>query len=85
MVLSVIWPDGYYLNTSEICVSINMQRSGLGRELMRVLQLELMKKGISRIYLITQRKTVPEKFYKSLDFATNDSLIIMGKSIEENN
>jgi aminoglycoside 6'-N-acetyltransferase I len=75
--------QSFYLK--EICVSINMQRSGLGRELMRVLQLELMKKGISRIYLITQRKTVPEKFYKSLDFATNDSLIIMGKSIEENN
>jgi aminoglycoside 6'-N-acetyltransferase I len=75
--------QSFYLK--EICVSINMQRSGLGRELMRVLQIELMKKGISRIYLITQRKTVPEKFYKSLDFATNDSLIIMGKSIEENN
>jgi aminoglycoside 6'-N-acetyltransferase I len=75
--------QSFYLK--EMCVSKNMQRSGLGRELLRVLQIELAKNGISRIYLITQRKTIPEKFYKSLDFITNDSLIIMGKSIEANN
>jgi ribosomal protein S18 acetylase RimI-like enzyme len=74
--------QSFYLK--EMCVSKKLQRSGLGRELMRVLQIELVKKGVLRIYLITQRKTVPEKFYKSLDFATNDSLIIMGKSIEAN-
>ena len=75
------WYQSFYLK--EMCVLKNLQRSGFGRELMRVLQIELRKKGISRIYFITQRKTVPEKFYNSLDFRTNESLIIMGKSIEE--
>jgi len=39
-----------------------------------------LKSGISRIYLITQRETVPERFYKSLGFRTNESLLIMGTS-----
>ncbi len=70
--------QSYYLK--EMCVSRSMQRSGLGKALMLALKGELLKSGISRIYLITQRETVPERFYKSLGFRTNESLLIMGTS-----
>lgn len=75
------WNGAKKLYLKEICVSKTRQRSGLGRELMRALQNKLGKRGISRIYLITQRETVPEIFYKSLGFTTNTGLILMGKSI----
>ena len=76
------WSGSQSFFLKEMCVSKNMQRSGLGKELMRVLQEELVKKGVSRIYLITQRETIPEMFYKSLGFEPNDSLLIMRKSID---
>lgn len=76
------WCGSQCFYLKEMCVSKKMQRSGLGKEMMRVIQDELAKKEISRIYLITQRETVPEKFYKSSGFETNGSLIIMGKSVE---
>ncbi len=76
------WRGSQNFYLKEMCVSKEFQRSGLGKELMIALQNKLVELGISRIYLITQRKTVPEMFYKSLGFETNGSLIIMGKSIE---
>lgn len=76
------WRGSQNFYLKEMCVLKTVQRSGLGKELMLALQSELVKIGISRIYLITQRETGPEMFYKSLGFETNDSLVIMGKSIE---
>ncbi|MCK5068890.1 MAG: GNAT family N-acetyltransferase [Desulfocapsa sp.] len=71
----------FYLK--EICVSNSMQRSGLGKELIVVLQKELEGRGVPRIYLITQRETIPEWFYSSLGFTANQSLIIMSKDIKK--
>jgi aminoglycoside 6'-N-acetyltransferase I len=70
----------FYLK--EMCVSNSMQRSGLGKKLITVLQNELKNRGISRIYLITQRETIPEWFYSALDFTANQSLVIMSTSVE---
>ncbi len=76
------WRGSQNFYLKEMCVSKENQRSGLGKELMIALQNELVKQGISKIYLITQRESFPEMFYNSMGFKTNGSLIIMGKSIE---
>ncbi len=78
------WRGAQSFYLKEICISKKRQRSGLGKELMDALQNDLLKRGVSRIYLITQRESVPELFYKSLGFETNGSLHIMGKSVKEN-
>jgi ribosomal protein S18 acetylase RimI-like enzyme len=70
------WRGSQNFYLKEMCVSKEFQRSGLGRKLMLALQNKLYRLGISRIYLITQRETVPEIFYKSEGFETNGSLII---------
>jgi ribosomal protein S18 acetylase RimI-like enzyme len=72
--------QNFYLK--EMCVSNSLQRSGLGKKLIAVLENELDGRGISRIYLITQRETIPEWFYSSLGFTMNESLVIMGKTVE---
>lgn len=74
------WNGSQSFYLKEMCVSRDMQRSGIGKALMLALQKELQKFGISRIYLITQRETVPERFYKSLGFTANERLLIMGTS-----
>lgn len=76
------WRGSQNFYLKEMCVLKEIQRSGLGKELMFVLQNKLAQRGISRIYLITQRDTIPEMFYNSMGFETNGSLVIMGKSTE---
>lgn len=72
----------YYLK--EICVSQTIQRNGIGRSLMGELEKILKKHGVAKTYLITQRDSIPSKFYSSLGFSVNTSVLVMGKSVEKN-
>ncbi|MCX4029148.1 GNAT family N-acetyltransferase [Endozoicomonas sp. SM1973] len=74
--------QSFYLR--EICISKKMQGLGLGKKLMHTLNNELIAKNVSRVYLVTQRDTTPESFYRALGFKTNDKLIVMGKSVNIN-
>jgi ribosomal protein S18 acetylase RimI-like enzyme len=65
----------------EICVSNTIQRHGIGKRLVGTLEKILTKKGVSSIYLITQRDSVPSNFYSALGFTENQSLMVVGKKI----
>lgn len=69
----------YYLK--EMCVAASMQRQGIGKAMMAHLEKILKVKQVSQVYLITQRDSVPSKFYSSLDFKENSSIMVMGKQI----
>lgn len=46
---------------------------------------EILKKyGVTKTYLITQRDSVPQKFYSSIGFSENTSVLVMGKLVEKN-
>ena len=76
------WNGAVYYDLEEMCVKHSTQRQGVGKSLMGKLEEMLLEKGISRIYLITQRDSAPSNFYTALGFSDNQSLVVMGKGIE---
>jgi len=75
------WNGAVYYDLEEICVSNTIQRQGVGKILMGKLEEMLIEKGVSRVYLITQRDSAPSSFYTALGFSENQSLMVMGKKI----
>jgi len=65
----------------EICVSASIQRNGIGKGLMNKLEKILIEKKVSKIYLITQRDSVPSSFYASLSFNEIPKLMVMEKTL----
>jgi len=76
------WNGVVYYDLEEMCVKHSTQRQGVGKILMGKLEGMLLEKGVSRIYLITQRDSAPSNFYTALGFSVNQSLVVMGKGIE---
>ena len=75
------WNGAIYYDLDEICVSNTIQRQGVGKSLMGKLEEMLIEKGVSRVYLVTQRDSAPSSFYTALGFSENQSLMVMGKKI----
>ena len=73
--------DKYY-NLKEICVSATLQRKGVGKGLMKKLGKILEEDGVSKIYLITQRNSIPSSFYASLGFSEVKKMMLMGKLVK---
>ncbi len=76
------WNGAYFYFLKEICVSGKIQRKGVGSTLIENLTIRLKVRGISRIYLITQRDSIPSSFYSSLGYSENTRIMVMGKSVE---
>jgi len=65
----------------EICVSSTIQRNGIGKGLVNKLEKILIEKKVSKIYLVTQRNSVPSSFYASLSFNEIPKFVVMEKNI----
>jgi len=76
------WNDGYFYYLKEICVSGEDQRKGVGSSLIRYLNMILKSRKVSKIYLITQRNSIPSSFYTSLGYSENYRIMVMGRSVE---
>ena len=74
------WNGAMYYDLEEMCVSSYFRRQGVGTSLFGKLEDALTEIGVSRIYLVTQRESVPSSFYSALGFSENQSLMIMGKN-----
>jgi N-acetylglutamate synthase-like GNAT family acetyltransferase len=67
----------------EICALDALQRKGIGKSLIGKLEEILKENGVSRIYLFTQRDSVPSDFYSALGFTENQNIMVMGKQVEK--
>lgn len=76
------WNGAHFYYLKEMCVSGKDQRKGVGSTLIGNLTISLKSRGVSRIYLITQRDSIPSSFYSSLGFTENSSIMVMRKSVE---
>jgi len=76
-----VWCEDNYFYLKEMCVCHKHQRSGVGSALMKHLEAVLAEKDISRLYLMTQRETIPERFYTSLGYQLNNDLVVMRKEL----
>lgn len=65
----------FYLGV--LCVSPAAQRKGVGGELIRRLEEMLTDMGIRSIYLLTDRGTPAEAFYKKIGYKVSEQDILM--------
>lgn len=79
------WNGANYFYLKEICVANKLQRQGIGKLLMAKLNQKLSEIKVERIYLITQRSSIPSEFYSSIGFSSNESVVVMGKPIKKSN
>lgn len=77
------WNGGTFFYLKEICVNNAQQRRWIGKSLIGKLEETLTENRVSRIYLITQRDSVPSSFYSSLGFSENQNIMVMGKQVEK--
>jgi aminoglycoside 6'-N-acetyltransferase I len=67
--------DVFYLNT--FCVKPDVQGRGVGSRLLEHLKAHLEESGVNTIYLITNRGTPAEAFYKKNGYTVNSKDIVM--------
>ena len=73
------WRGTRFFYLTEMCVGQKFQRKGIGKRLMGRLEDILKETGATRIFLMTQRDSVPSRFYAALGFYENPDLLVMGK------
>ena len=78
------WNGSIYYYLKEACVGIKDQRKGIGRALIAELESVLIKRGVSKIYLITQRDSIPSLFYSGLGFSENKNMMVLSKDVDSN-
>jgi len=77
------WNGEKFHYLKEICVHNSKHRQGIGKNLMNSLEAMMNDHGVSRIYLITQRDSVPSEFYSRLGYTENTNIMVMGKAVGE--
>jgi len=72
--------DEFYLD--ELCVDSDVQRQGIGTELMNHLWRRLARQGIQVVVLLTQRNTLAEAFYARQGFLISPRTVFMYRQVE---
>jgi N-acetylglutamate synthase-like GNAT family acetyltransferase len=67
----------------DFCVAHDLKGTGIGSELLRELERQLISMGIRRMYLFTSRTDDTEGFYQKRGFTSWDDMVMMGKTIQE--
>ena len=67
----------------DFCVAYKLRGTGIGSELMKELERQLISMGIRRMYLFTSRTDDTEGFYQKRGFTSWDDMVMMGKTIQE--
>lgn len=75
------WYEGLHFNLKEMFVSNELQGKGIGSELLKFLEEELIKRQIGAIFLFTSKGNLTSQFYIKNCFKELDSMAMMIKSI----
>jgi N-acetylglutamate synthase-like GNAT family acetyltransferase len=67
----------------DFCVALNLRGSGIGTELLKELERQIVLMGIRQMYLFTSRNDDTEGFYRNRGFSSWDDMVMMGKTIQE--
>ncbi len=73
--------DGIMFNIKEFCVRTDLQKCGLGSQILSEFENRLRKKGIKEIMLFTSRGNGTEEFYHKRGLQSYDSMVMMGKQL----
>lgn len=75
------WATSRHFLLREICVALQMQRRGVGSQLMQALEDHLREAGIERIVLHTAREGNAQAFYNRCGFHTSARMVMMSKRL----
>ncbi len=78
---TVQWDDFVEYELVEILVFREYQRAGIGTQMMRYLEEELLRRGIKRIRLETLNDETHQNFYGKLGYQINPYVVTMKKEI----
>ena len=65
----------------DFCVAYDLRGTGIGSELLKELERQLVSMDIREMYLFTSRTDDTEGFYQKRGFTTWDGMVMMGKTI----
>lgn len=67
----------------DFCVAHDLRGTGIGSELLKELERQLLSMEIRQLYLFTSRNDDTEGFYQKRGFTSWDDMVMMGKTIQE--
>jgi GNAT superfamily N-acetyltransferase len=67
----------------DFCVAHDIRGTGIGSELLKELERQLLSMEIRKLYLFTSRNDDTEGFYQKRGFTSWDDMVMMGKTIQE--
>jgi aminoglycoside 6'-N-acetyltransferase I len=74
------WFTGRHFLLQEMCVRTDLQRRGIGTELVHALQRRLV--GVEQVYLLTDRQSLAHAFYEKAGFRSARGQVVMVKALE---
>ncbi len=78
------WDTRRHFHLREMCVALEMQRRGVGSQLMQALEDHLREAGVGRIVLHTARESDAQAFYDRCGFHTSAKMVMMSKRLTPN-
>lgn len=73
------WDTRRHFHLREMCVAPELQRQGVGTQLMRALEDHLHEADVERIFLHTAREGDAQAFYDRCGFGTSARMVMMSK------
>ncbi|MFD2115771.1 GNAT family N-acetyltransferase [Paenibacillus yanchengensis] len=77
------WWSADEFHVNEFCVKISEQRRGIGKELMKILEDDLVKQKIMNIVLLTNKGVPAMEFYERNGFTAVERIVFLAKSLED--
>jgi aminoglycoside 6'-N-acetyltransferase I len=74
------WFTGRHFLLQEMCVRTDLQRRGMGTELVNALERRLA--GVERVYLLTDRQSPAHAFYERSGFHSAGRQVVMVKAMD---
>ena len=76
------WFEGTEYCVDELCVAREIQRRGIGTQFVRAIERDLAGRGISHIFLLTERGVPAYQFYLKAGFRELPGSVAFAKRVE---
>ncbi|NIK76805.1 GNAT superfamily N-acetyltransferase [Paenibacillus castaneae] len=75
------WIEGMEYYIDEFCVSAKMQRSGVGSQFMKLIEIDLKAKNLNSVLLLTDKYYPSHQFYEKVGYRVVEDTIVMFKGM----
>lgn len=75
------WTDGLHFYLNELCIHPTEQRQGMGEALLNELMRELRARGVSSMFLFTEKSSLAESFFLEQGFEPDPSSLKLWRTV----